>query len=374
MLVTLLLLALLPLTYADTKLIYSSEPSISFSPGWSQQYSQTTEDLYMATNSTNANLTVILPISATSVSYVGFPRAGGSSYGYCVDCEGEGTVETSNGTDPSVTDDATALESTIFTIDNLDPSTQHTLTVYNLATSASTNQINFDHLFVQTADNDTGTATTLDIPTQDATSIGASTSSTPTTAPSSTAATSTGTESSTEPPISPTSTAGTANASSTVAVSSSGPSKSVIIGISVLSIIFGASVLVGVVVFVRQRQQQRRNSFQSGSQSSPRASIIPIMPPPPPPEMRTASLNPFSDPLSRPLESPVSSSLMQRRMESRNWSPRVAPTIPLPDLPLDRPPTNRLDSRSNSPVSSSSRSDLWIARPVQTPLKSQFSV
>lgn len=107
------------------------------------------------------------------MSYVAYKRAG-SLYGYCVDCEDAETwtLQTGNASDPSVTDD-TAVEvcafclessaahfvakSTIFSID-LDPSTQHTLMVYNLPDSVSGNssEINLDHLFVQLQDNGTG--------------------------------------------------------------------------------------------------------------------------------------------------------------------------------------------------------------------------
>ncbi|KAJ7462640.1 hypothetical protein B0H11DRAFT_2285429 [Mycena galericulata] len=405
MLVTLLLLGL-PITYAATTIISSSDPSISLSPGWSQQYSQSTQDLYMQTNFLDATLSATLPSYATSVSYVGYKRAGGSLYGYCIDCEDTEVwmLQTANASDPTVTDDDTAVESTMFTID-LDPSTQHTLMVVNLPDSQFNDySINLDHLFVEVEDNATGGngSTTVTDPTANSTTLTSMPGIAPPTSPSSTATTSTTTSTDgpgptmTLPmlPVSPSTTAGTANgtagtengtsgagngtpgttnkaSSSGVASKSSGLSKSVITGISVLSIVFGLSLVVGLVAFLRQRQQKRRNSFQS-SQPSPTASIIPIMPPPPP-DMRTASSNPFSDPSPRPLESPVRSTLMQRRMESRNASPGSAPTIPLPELPLDRP-VNRMESRTNSPATSHAKSDLWIARPVQTPLKSQFSV
>ncbi|KAJ7139860.1 hypothetical protein C8R44DRAFT_765598 [Mycena epipterygia] len=387
MLATLYLLLPLPLTYAATNIIYASDPSLVFSPGWSQEYSLTTEDLYMQTNSLVATLTATLPSSASSVSYVAYPRAGGSMYGYCLDCDSdddqEWILQTANGSDPSVTNTSVALESTIFSMD-LDPSTQHTLTVYNLPNPQSndSSEITFDHLYVLVADDDTGihpTSIALNQTTQvpTPTSSGVALSSTQTSSSSSATASTT---SSDDPPLNsiPSSTVGTANAASASASPSgttgttSGVSKSLIIGISVLAVVFAASVIVGLVAFVRQRRQKSRNSFLS-SQASPTGSIIPIMPPPGPPQMRTASLNPFSDPQPElSLDSPVNSSLMQRRIESRTVSPTSGPTIPLPALPLDRPMA-KMESRTASPASAFPRTDLWIARPVQTPERSHFS-
>ncbi|KAJ7130094.1 hypothetical protein C8R43DRAFT_671322 [Mycena crocata] len=161
MLATLYFLGLLSLTYADTtQIISASDSSLVFSPGWSQEYSQTTDDSFMQTYSPVATLTATLPDSASSVSYVGYKRAGGSMYGYCVDCgqgkQGTWILQTANGSDPSATDDATTDGSTIFSVD-LDPSTQHTLTVYNLPTNQfnAASEINFDHLSVLVQDNDT---------------------------------------------------------------------------------------------------------------------------------------------------------------------------------------------------------------------------
>ncbi|KAJ7492885.1 hypothetical protein FB451DRAFT_1504534 [Mycena latifolia] len=169
MLVTLGFLLPLPLTYAATTIISSSDPSVEYSPGWSQEYSQSTDDSYMQTDTFPASLTATLPASASSVSFVGYKRAGESVYGYCLDCQGaaEATLQTANGTDPSVTNNSIALQSTMFSMD-LDPSTQHTLTVYNLPIDGSdaSSEIAFDHLSVLVADNDTATLTG---PVQDST-------------------------------------------------------------------------------------------------------------------------------------------------------------------------------------------------------------
>ncbi|KAJ7706457.1 hypothetical protein B0H17DRAFT_1037306 [Mycena rosella] len=432
MLATLCFLLPLPLTYAATKIIDSSDPSIEFSPGWSQEYSQTTEDMYMQTDIFPASLTATLPSSASSVSFVGYKRAGGSAYGYCFDCEGaaEATLVTVNGTDPSVTNDSMALEvrrlsfgfrsgvhrfvskSTLFSVD-IDPSVQHTLTVYNLPTDElnTSSEITFDHLEVSVDDDeidtDTGPTSTDSIPFS-STSLTQSSATLSTSAPSS-APPSAGTGSSSAPSSAPTAGPGSstsihdpvlqqsASASSSAAASTANPapsssaapdqaatgvSKSLITGISILVVVFAASVIVGLVVFVRQRRQRSRDeqrgrdSFQSPEPPlSPTGSLIPIMPPP---QMRTASLNPFSDPETLPEFSPldrlVNSSLMQRRMESRSTSPGSAPTIPLPDLPLDRPVNRMVESRGDSPASAfSSRNSLWITRPVQTPVNAQFS-
>lgn len=44
--------------------------------------------------------------NASSVSYVGFQRAGESMYGYTLDCETDCLLQTANGSDPTITDDA----------------------------------------------------------------------------------------------------------------------------------------------------------------------------------------------------------------------------------------------------------------------------
>ncbi|KAJ6604386.1 hypothetical protein DFH09DRAFT_307824 [Mycena vulgaris] len=408
MLVTVLSFLLpLPLTYAATNIIYSSDPSIEYSSGWTQEYSESTDDLYMQTDDFSASFTATLPSSASSVTYVGYKRPGGSMYGYCIDCAGaaESMLQTVNGTDPSVTSISTEPESTMFSVD-LDPSTQHTLTVYNLPNNQlnSSSEINLDHLSVLVEDNDTATLTGPGDVTPSASDITASATSSssssqssanstpsPSTPSSATTGTSTGSSTASSGAVDPPATStnlilpaatttpspaasGTANPTSSsgaTAQATSGVSKSLVTGISILAVVFAASVIVGLVVFIRQRREKKRNSFPASQfPGSPTGSIIPIMPPP---QMRTASLNPFSDPPpsqtfpERPLDSPLNSSLMQRRMESRTASPGSAPTIPLPALPSDR---NRMETRSNSPASTSTRNDLWITR---TPVKSQFS-
>ncbi|KAJ7225777.1 hypothetical protein GGX14DRAFT_640956 [Mycena pura] len=154
MLATLFFLALASISHAATVTISASDPSISLTPGWSQQFSQSAQNSYIQTDSLLCDLTATLPPSATSVSYVGYKRAGGSTYGYTLDCEDDCILQTANGTDLSVSDDATALQSTIFSID-MDPSTQHTLRVYNIPSEASNgaSKITFDHLSVLVQDH-----------------------------------------------------------------------------------------------------------------------------------------------------------------------------------------------------------------------------
>ncbi|KAJ7919169.1 hypothetical protein B0H13DRAFT_2320808 [Mycena leptocephala] len=388
-------------------------------------FSELTQDLFMQTDTFGGSLAVTLPRAASSLTYVGFKQAGGSMYGYSLDCEEDCVLQTVNGSDPSVTADATVSPSTIFSM-NLDPSIQHTLRVYNILSDQpdGSSQISFNTLNVDIQDDQAGTqpAALPSIPPSQAdtasvaptppllpTSSASSTSSTslpstptsplssasPTTSGSSSVkvistsvgttssgvtstGTKTGSSTSTNSPSNPgpilpvTSTAGAGSDSTTASSSSGGVSKSVVIGISILAAVFVAALVAGLIVFLRQRQEKRRNSFQSSQPPSPSGSIIPIMPVPPP-QMRTASLNPFSDPSSMPertLQSPVSSSLMQRRMESRSASPGDAPTIPLPDIPVDW--RDRTDGRSDSPATSFvPRNDLWITR---SPARPQFSV
>ncbi|KAJ6627197.1 hypothetical protein B0H10DRAFT_1996001 [Mycena sp. CBHHK59/15] len=386
MLVTLYFLPLLPMTYAATQIICASDPTVSFTPGWSQAISQTTQDLFMLTDFFDASFTVSLPTSASSVSYIGYKRTGGSKYGYCIDCAGSSNtiLKTAEGNDPSLTDDADApevhmcypltldfyplLQATLFSI-FLDPSTQHTLSIYNIPDDSfeGESEITFDHLLVSRSSDPSPTISNDPVPLTSVNLLTGTTSvpSTSTPGPTSVPSTSTpsttssiGPSSSSSGPATdtvlqstPSSTTGTANASSSgVAGRPIKLSTSLIAVIAVLSVAFVLSVVVGAFFLLRSRQQRRR-SFRS-SQLSPTSSIIPIMPPPP---MRMASPRPASPQPSSP----------------RPTNPYGPPNIPLPALPLDRPINSslmqkRFDSRSDSPASASlTQSDLWIARPVQ---------
>ncbi|KAJ7357098.1 hypothetical protein DFH08DRAFT_473973 [Mycena albidolilacea] len=169
MLVTLYFWSLLGLrlTYAATiNVISASDPSILYSPGWSQEFFQSTQDSFMEADGFNCSLSVTLPSNASSVSYVGFQRAGGSMYGYTLDCENRDCLlQTANGSDPTITDDASVSQSTLFTI-ALDPSTQHTLYVYNIPSDQpdGSSQVNLNNLNVDVSQPGTvvaGTGTWL---------------------------------------------------------------------------------------------------------------------------------------------------------------------------------------------------------------------
>ncbi|KAJ7169615.1 hypothetical protein C8R46DRAFT_1089371 [Mycena filopes] len=384
---TLCLLPLLhlPLSYAATKILDVSDSSLVFSPGWSQESS------VLSTDSFGGSLTASLPDSASSVTYVGFNTAGGSMYGYTIDCDTDCVLQTVN-----------AKPAALFSID-LDPTTQHILKVFNIPSDADdgSSQINFDHLNVSVQDNAgvvqvpiSSTVTTASASASSTSSTSSPSSNTVKVSPSSARRGATSGSvaaiTSSVTGLSPSSSASVDDHPSTAAnpvlpVASSAPSsaasssggrvsRSVIVAATVLSIVFAGCFVATLVVFLRQRRQKRNNyaSSQSGS-LSPTGSIIPIMAPP---QMRTASLNPFSDPTNPPpgergLDSPSNSSLMQRRMEGRSISPSspgAPPSIPLPDVPLDRRP--KMESRSNSPAIPFARNDLWIAR---TPVKSHFS-
>ncbi|KAF7339876.1 hypothetical protein MVEN_01904600 [Mycena venus] len=144
----------LSLTYAATiNVIPASDTSlITYSPGWSLEFSQSTQDSFMQAEGISCYLSVTLPINASSVSYVGFKQDGGSMYGYTLDCEENCLLQTANGSDPTVTDVTTAPQSTLFTLD-LDPSTQHTLYVYNIPSNApdGSSQINLNNFNVALA-------------------------------------------------------------------------------------------------------------------------------------------------------------------------------------------------------------------------------
>ncbi|KAJ6519562.1 hypothetical protein C8R45DRAFT_1085556 [Mycena sanguinolenta] len=353
------LLGLLP-THAAT--INSSDTSIYYSPGWSQEYSTSTQSSYMQTDGFDCYLSVTLPSNATSVSYVGFKRAGGSMYGYTLDCDTNCLLQTVNATDSTVADNANAPESTLFTI-AMDPSTQHILYVYNIPSDLvdGSSEITLNNLNV--AFDDVSTSSPI-LPVSNArnlpstssagptSSAQTSTSTTPTSSSSSASATSrslsatstsgvdtsggatstsiatgpsavTGSQTPSVPvlpiasaspsPTSDGSANGTANASAPSDSNGGGSSpRTVAIGVGVLGGIFGVCVIVALIAFIRQRRKRRNNdpesslssssssSFSGSRRPASTGSLIPIMPPP---QMRQTSElytipNPFMDPPS----------------------------------------------------------------------------
>ncbi|KAF7339692.1 hypothetical protein MSAN_02184300 [Mycena sanguinolenta] len=351
----------LPLTHATTiNVIPFSDASIYYSPGWSQEFSDSAQTSYMQADGFDCYLSVTLPSNASSVSYVGFKRAGGSMYGYTLDCDTDCLLQTVNATDPTVTDDANAPESTLFTV-ALDPSTQHTLYVLNILSNLGdgSSEINLSNLNVAVDDVSSSIQPVSNtvippLPTSSAgptSSAQTSTSATPTSASSSASAilgssnsvtatptsgvnspsgaTSTGSATGSSvagsqspsvpvPPIASSSLTpnGTANASGASNSNGGGSSpRTVAIGVGVLGGIFGVCVIVALIAFIRQRRRKRRNTDPESSSSSsssslsgprpplsPTGSLIPIMPPP---QMRQTSElytipNPFMDPPSEP--------------------------------------------------------------------------
>ncbi|KAF7306688.1 hypothetical protein MIND_00460500 [Mycena indigotica] len=381
MLATLILFALLRLSQAvSVTNISASDPAIVFTPGW-QNISESDAN-FLATTEFLCHLTVTLPPSTSSVSYFGYSRTGSSRYGYTLDCLDDCLVQTINGTNPA---DASTL-STLFTLD-VDPSTNHTLRVYNLGT-ADSSQITFDHLSLVVQDNASAPSSDLN-PTTSLSSEASSTTEPRTTAlkQSSSLAESTASvillsatsEATSSNDISATNTGpdGSAtSASSDASDSTGGVSKQLVIGLTVFAVVVTTGTVALLIICLRRRRREQQGRV-SPTPPSPTSSIIPIMEPPP------ASMNPFAEPVVSfpdpysvpqfPLDPPANSAMMQRRQrpDSRIASPGLAPTIPLPDLPAGAR-LNRMESRSNSPMSSNrsgSRSDMWISR---TPARNEF--
>src|ERR1700761_8244130 len=61
MLATLFFLALASISHVATVTISASDPSISLTPGWSQQFSQSAQNSYIQTDSLLCDLTATLP-------------------------------------------------------------------------------------------------------------------------------------------------------------------------------------------------------------------------------------------------------------------------------------------------------------------------
>ncbi|KAJ7071287.1 hypothetical protein C8F01DRAFT_1109886 [Mycena amicta] len=396
MLATLFLFALLHACHATTVTNISvGNTAIVFTPGWTNVSDPQSNATFLETTEFLSHLTATLPSSASSVSYFGYSRAGGSSYGYSLDCLSDCVLQTANGTDPNETTSVSA----IFTLNNLDPSTNHTLRVYNLGDASS--QITFDHLSVIVQDNEDAapgisssittvsstaarSTTVIQTATFDTTSstLGPASSTASISRSSLALSTSTNPSSVTSSSSSATASAVSSDGSSNGASkgTSAGVSKKLVIGLTVFAVAVTGGILILLFVCVRRRRREQQGRFSS-SQPSPTSSIIPIMEPP---QMRT-SLNTFSDrpalfpdpfavpqlgPPLTPLGPPLSSAIMQRRQrsDSRGASHGTAPTIPLPQLPAGAR-LNRMEGRSASPASSGSRNDLWISR---TPVTTQF--
>ncbi|KAK7064447.1 hypothetical protein R3P38DRAFT_3250032 [Favolaschia claudopus] len=426
----------LSLTYAATiNVIPSSDASIVYSPGWSQEFSQSTQDSFKQASDFGCHLSVTLPSNASSVSYVGFKRAGGSLYGYVLDCVDDCLLQIANGSDTTVIDDASVSQSTLFTLD-MDPSIQHTLYVYNIMSDQPDgfSQINLNNLNVNIDVPDSQGPKTTQLSSDTAsqpssTSTDASSSSPasqsqsfkPPTTPSSSASSSasnstsgstavlspvgpvssvsatgsTGTaslpsstsgsepSSTTVPPIAlspPTTGSGNSNFGSDSGSSNSnsgkthGLSKSVAIGVSVLAIVLGGVLFAILFVFVRQRRKNRSNyASSSGSSQPPLSPAGSIIPIMPPPQMREVSAT-YAIPnpfLYSPTEPPPLDFRADSPMMQRRMEGRTTPATPPPSIPLPDIPRAGTDSRSDSPGSAYARNELWLTR---SPARPAFTV
>ncbi|KAF7319972.1 hypothetical protein MKEN_00781100 [Mycena kentingensis (nom. inval.)] len=365
---------------------------VTFTPGWTQESRGNAS--FLQAGEFLCAMTADLPPRTSLVTYFGFGSPG-SQYGYTLDCESpECLVNTVNGTGSG---DATSSE--IFKLD-MDPSTEHTLRVYNLGTDDS--KINFDRLSVLVQDNAGQDSNPGGIST---TVSNQATSSTRGSTPRASAFVATGSAPASGSPTTPTAdtslspstastpaSSGSSDPSTNTGSASTGPSKRLIGALVGFAVAVTLGILIMLFICLRRRRRERRALPQGPP--SPTSSIIPIMEPP---QMRTASLNPFSDPSpfaeppaafpnpyavpQVPFDTPYSSSIMQQRRQrsdsaSRSASPSsAAPTIPLPELPAEARTRGMgtewgVGGRSDSPASSNTQNNLWITR---TPVKSQFS-
>ncbi|CAK5280118.1 unnamed protein product [Mycena citricolor] len=152
--------ASLPFSYAATAtsqlLLDASDPSLVFSAGWTTQFSNASGSDYLQTDTVLGSLTASLP-GASPVLSAAPAAAGGSSYGYTVDCQNDCILTTVSATDPSAGNPSFVQASTLFSL-NLDPSFEHILRVYNIPSNlpGGHSEITFDHLAVDVQDNAQG--------------------------------------------------------------------------------------------------------------------------------------------------------------------------------------------------------------------------
>jgi len=129
--------ALVVLTQAGSLTVDFTNPAVLLSPDWtippSSQIPPSGNPPFASTTAIGAFLSLNFPNGTFAAQYVGFARAGGSSYGVCLDCIGDqGTFQVIDGHDGSLNSDDDATSTILFSLLDLDPTAPHTLSVYNL--------------------------------------------------------------------------------------------------------------------------------------------------------------------------------------------------------------------------------------------------
>ncbi|KAJ7597244.1 hypothetical protein C8J56DRAFT_313495 [Mycena floridula] len=135
--------------------------NLTFSANWQASRNSATGSLFFVTDALGPALIAKIPASTTKISYVGLKRSAQTSsiYGVCIDCGLDDTSKLSliDGRDPSLASNSAASPQTIFTLD-VDKSSDHTLSVFNVANTGGTSVITFEEIILDT--DDTATATT----------------------------------------------------------------------------------------------------------------------------------------------------------------------------------------------------------------------
>ncbi|KAE9410863.1 hypothetical protein BT96DRAFT_983545 [Gymnopus androsaceus JB14] len=250
MLLAFFLLFLLQFTTAEVQSFAVSGSVLTFSPGW-QSTSSEAAGPFSFTNTLGLALTINLPLSTTSISYVGLKTTGGSIYGVCLDC----TTSTFNlqefsGRDATLLSNSDAVPTTIFSLD-VNPDEEHVLQISNIADGAES-ELTFVSLILEKG----GSSTTVGDPLVTAISSTSITSSSSTsTVASSTTSTSTTVSSTTSSITATSSSIPSASATAAPASASSNTSakSSLIAIITILTLIAVLSPLVGLFFYLRNR-------------------------------------------------------------------------------------------------------------------------
>ncbi|KAF8649845.1 hypothetical protein AX16_005608 [Volvariella volvacea WC 439] len=148
-----LVISFAPLVLGTTLIFNSANPALSFPRHWRMARSLS-GDSFLYTSNLGLVLTVKLPDSVTSISYLGYRRARGSIYGFCIDCANSSPVSFVDGHDPDIADNTQAVLSTMFVID-LDATARHNLSLYNLPDPqfGNTSELTLHSLVVNLASN-----------------------------------------------------------------------------------------------------------------------------------------------------------------------------------------------------------------------------
>lgn len=136
-----------------TLTIGQTDSSVGYSAGWRTAIHDSQP--FRLVDLLEADVQIALPNGTVSFQYIGFKRSGGAMYYVCLDCglESNGSMLAVDAHDPAENGTQPSVE--LFSMANLDPTTPHSLTVFNFPDPRfqNTGQLTFDHLVASVSGN-----------------------------------------------------------------------------------------------------------------------------------------------------------------------------------------------------------------------------